>query len=122
MGYLHARSSYYLFNIEIRNSFFSSHLNFLISDDTGIEVGRQFFSRSEMVVVGVHGHWLSGIDYIGDSYGQVLLLYLNIIRRNNKCSCLVYSSGNVPIFTFNFYYKRISLLTEQLKAFLCIQH
>ncbi|KAM6589787.1 hypothetical protein CsatA_012392 [Cannabis sativa] len=36
----------------------------------GIEVGRQFFSRSEMVVVGLHGHWLRGIDYMGDSNGQ----------------------------------------------------
>ncbi|KZV42046.1 histone-lysine N-methyltransferase, H3 lysine-9 specific SUVH4 [Dorcoceras hygrometricum] len=31
----------------------------------GIDVGHQFFSRAEMVVVGFHHHWLSGIDYIG---------------------------------------------------------
>ncbi|KAL2544410.1 histone-lysine N-methyltransferase [Forsythia ovata] len=31
----------------------------------GIDVGHQFFSRAEMVVVGFHGHWLNGIDFIG---------------------------------------------------------
>ncbi|XAR52062.1 Histone-lysine N-methyltransferase [Bertholletia excelsa] len=31
----------------------------------GIDVGHQFFSRAEMVVVGFHSHWLNGIDYIG---------------------------------------------------------
>ncbi|XP_059668643.1 histone-lysine N-methyltransferase, H3 lysine-9 specific SUVH4-like [Cornus florida] len=35
----------------------------------GIEVGHQFFSRAEMVVVGFHSHWLNGIDYIGQSSG-----------------------------------------------------
>ncbi|CAN1137594.1 Histone-lysine N-methyltransferase, H3 lysine-9 specific SUVH4 [Linum perenne] len=33
----------------------------------GIEVGHQFYSRAEMVVIGIHSHWLSGIDYIGAS-------------------------------------------------------
>ncbi|XP_051141868.1 histone-lysine N-methyltransferase, H3 lysine-9 specific SUVH4 [Andrographis paniculata] len=33
----------------------------------GIDVGHQFFSRAEMVVVGFHQHWLNGIDYIGKS-------------------------------------------------------
>lgn len=33
----------------------------------GIDVGHQFFSRAEMVVVGFHHHWLNGIDYIGKS-------------------------------------------------------
>ncbi|KAI3503648.1 hypothetical protein L1887_32095 [Cichorium endivia] len=31
----------------------------------GVDVGHQFFSRCEMVVVGFHNHWLCGIDYIG---------------------------------------------------------
>ncbi|GFQ00795.1 histone-lysine n-methyltransferase h3 lysine-9 specific suvh4 [Phtheirospermum japonicum] len=31
----------------------------------GVDVGHQFFSRAEMVVVGFHQHWLNGIDYIG---------------------------------------------------------
>lgn len=31
----------------------------------GIDVGHQFFSRAEMVVVGFHQHWLNGINYIG---------------------------------------------------------
>ncbi|KAK2968816.1 hypothetical protein RJ640_028209, partial [Escallonia rubra] len=33
----------------------------------GIDAGHQFFSRCEMVAVGFHGHWLNGIDYIGQS-------------------------------------------------------
>ncbi|XP_057791635.1 LOW QUALITY PROTEIN: histone-lysine N-methyltransferase, H3 lysine-9 specific SUVH4-like [Salvia miltiorrhiza] len=33
----------------------------------GIDVGHQFFSRAEMVVVGFHQHWLGGIDFIGQS-------------------------------------------------------
>ncbi|XP_040374831.1 histone-lysine N-methyltransferase, H3 lysine-9 specific SUVH4 isoform X2 [Rosa chinensis] len=36
----------------------------------GIEVGQQFFSRAEMVVVGFHSHWLNGIDIIGKSKGK----------------------------------------------------
>ncbi|XP_059640250.1 histone-lysine N-methyltransferase, H3 lysine-9 specific SUVH4-like [Cornus florida] len=36
----------------------------------GIEVGHQFFSRAEMVAVGLHGHWLKGIDYIGQFSGK----------------------------------------------------
>lgn len=35
----------------------------------GIDVGHQFFSRAEMVVVGFHQHWLNGIDYIGQTAG-----------------------------------------------------
>ncbi|XP_019078091.1 histone-lysine N-methyltransferase, H3 lysine-9 specific SUVH4 isoform X2 [Vitis vinifera] len=34
----------------------------------GVSVGQQFFSRAEMVVVGLHGRWMSGIDYMGKSY------------------------------------------------------
>ncbi|KAL8153719.1 hypothetical protein V2J09_011479 [Rumex salicifolius] len=34
----------------------------------GVEVGHQFFSRAEMVVVGFHSHWLNGIDYMGQNY------------------------------------------------------
>ncbi|KAF9616431.1 hypothetical protein IFM89_029685 [Coptis chinensis] len=33
-------------------------------DIPGIEVGQQFCSRTEMVVVGIHKHWLMGIDYM----------------------------------------------------------
>ncbi|CAH9116891.1 unnamed protein product [Cuscuta epithymum] len=38
-----------------------------IGDIPGIEVGHQFFSRCEMVVIGFHTHWLNGIDYIGQT-------------------------------------------------------
>ncbi|XP_042436529.1 histone-lysine N-methyltransferase, H3 lysine-9 specific SUVH4-like isoform X3 [Zingiber officinale] len=40
----------------------------------GIDVGHQFYSRAEMVVLGVHSHWLSGIDYMGMSYAKQVSL------------------------------------------------
>ena len=40
---------------------------------SGIDVGDQFYSRAEMVVLGIHSHWLNGIDYMGMKYqGKVL--------------------------------------------------
>ena len=45
---------------------------------SGIDVGDQFYSRAEMVVLGIHSHWLNGIDYMGMKYqGKVL----------SKCFC-----------------------------------
>ncbi|XP_073098550.1 histone-lysine N-methyltransferase, H3 lysine-9 specific SUVH4 isoform X2 [Elaeis guineensis] len=37
----------------------------------GIDVGHQFYSRAEMVVLGLHSHWLNGIDYMGNSYAKL---------------------------------------------------
>lgn len=37
----------------------------------GVDVGHQFYSRAEMVVVGLHSHWLNGIDYMGQSYKKL---------------------------------------------------
>jgi [histone H3]-lysine9 N-trimethyltransferase EHMT len=37
-------------------------------------VGDQFFSRAEMVVIGLHSHWLNGIDYMGKEYKQVVII------------------------------------------------
>ncbi|XP_039114745.1 histone-lysine N-methyltransferase, H3 lysine-9 specific SUVH4 [Dioscorea cayenensis subsp. rotundata] len=37
----------------------------------GVDVGQQFFSRAEMVVLGLHGHWLNGIDYMGQGYSKL---------------------------------------------------
>ncbi|XP_062231284.1 histone-lysine N-methyltransferase, H3 lysine-9 specific SUVH4-like [Phragmites australis] len=34
----------------------------------GIAVGDQFYSRAEMVVLGIHSRWLNGIDYMGMKY------------------------------------------------------
>ncbi|VAH06955.1 unnamed protein product [Triticum turgidum subsp. durum] len=34
----------------------------------GVDVGDQFYSRAEMVVLGIHGHWMKGIDYIGSKH------------------------------------------------------
>lgn len=40
------------------------NVSFLI----GIDVGDKFYSRAEMVVLGMHGHWMKGIDYMGVKY------------------------------------------------------
>ncbi|PWA35563.1 histone-lysine N-methyltransferase, H3 lysine-9 specific SUVH4 [Artemisia annua] len=37
----------------------------------GIDVGCQFYSRSEMVAVGLHSHWVNGIDYMGKPYSKM---------------------------------------------------
>ncbi|XP_072965269.1 histone-lysine N-methyltransferase, H3 lysine-9 specific SUVH4 isoform X3 [Typha angustifolia] len=37
----------------------------------GIDVGDQFFSRAEMVVLGMHSHWLNGIDYMGQEFKKM---------------------------------------------------
>uniref|UniRef100_A0ACD5TAH4 Uncharacterized protein n=1 Tax=Avena sativa TaxID=4498 RepID=A0ACD5TAH4_AVESA len=34
----------------------------------GVDVGVQFYSRAEMVVLGIHGHWMKGIDYMSSKY------------------------------------------------------
>ncbi|KAL7003691.1 hypothetical protein U1Q18_004840 [Sarracenia purpurea var. burkii] len=47
-----------------------------VAETTGgqsIDVGHQFFSRAEMVVVGFHGHWLTGIDYIGKAASKIIV-------------------------------------------------
>lgn len=41
-----------------------------IGDLPGISVGDQFFSRAEMCVLGLHHHWLNGIDYMGQSFAR----------------------------------------------------
>ncbi|KAL5707685.1 [histone H3]-lysine(4) N-trimethyltransferase [Ranunculus cassubicifolius] len=37
----------------------------------GVDVGHQFYSRAEMVVVGLHSHWLNGIDFMGQAYKKL---------------------------------------------------
>ena len=41
----------------------------------GIEVGDQFYSRAEMVALGIHSHWLKGIDYMGMEYQDEVILF-----------------------------------------------
>ncbi|RZC59388.1 hypothetical protein C5167_006691 [Papaver somniferum] len=36
----------------------------------GVEVGQQFLARCEMVALGLHGHWINGIDYMSTSYAD----------------------------------------------------
>lgn len=49
--------------------------SFIYFNDAGVKVGYQFFSRCEMVAIGLHSHWLKGIDYIGNP-GKVLNHYV----------------------------------------------
>ncbi|XP_028089473.1 histone-lysine N-methyltransferase, H3 lysine-9 specific SUVH4-like isoform X2 [Camellia sinensis] len=68
----------------------------------GIDVGHQFFSRAEMVVVGFHNHWLNGIDCIGksaskDYSGYTLPLAVSIVLSGqyeddlDNCEDIVYT-------------------------------
>jgi hypothetical protein len=51
----------------------------LIQSFSGLDVGDQFYSRAEMVVLGIHSHWLNGIDYMGMKYqGKVRLITMAI--------------------------------------------
>lgn len=38
----------------------------------GIHVGDHFFSRCEMMAVGLHFHWLAGIDYLGAAHKKIM--------------------------------------------------
>ncbi|XP_052195414.1 histone-lysine N-methyltransferase, H3 lysine-9 specific SUVH4 isoform X3 [Diospyros lotus] len=70
----------------------------------GIDVGHQFSSRAEMVVVGFHSHWLNGIDFIGknaskfqDFSGYTLPLAVAIVLSGqyeddmDNCEEIVYT-------------------------------
>ncbi|GER42998.1 histone-lysine n-methyltransferase [Striga asiatica] len=61
----------------------------------GIDVGHQFFSRAEMVVVGFHQHWLNGIDYIGKSAvsGRKSLKSLDLGQYNLPLAISIVLSG-----------------------------
>ncbi|XP_052626086.1 histone-lysine N-methyltransferase, H3 lysine-9 specific SUVH4 isoform X2 [Lactuca sativa] len=37
----------------------------------GIDIGYQFYSRAEMVALGLHSHWVNDIDYMGESYSKM---------------------------------------------------
>uniref|UniRef100_A0A0D9V9T0 Histone-lysine N-methyltransferase n=1 Tax=Leersia perrieri TaxID=77586 RepID=A0A0D9V9T0_9ORYZ len=50
----------------------------------GIDVGDQFYSRAEMVVLGIHSHWLNGIDYMGMKF-QGKEEYANLIFPLATC-------------------------------------
>ncbi|RZC91601.1 hypothetical protein C5167_027665 [Papaver somniferum] len=45
--------------------------------EASIDVGHQFYSRAEMVVVGLHSHWLNGIDYMGVGKFKKMAEYKN---------------------------------------------
>jgi hypothetical protein len=46
--------------------------SYLLDVFLGIDVGDQFYSRAEMVVLGIHSHWLNGIDYMGMKYKEMV--------------------------------------------------
>lgn len=48
----------------------------------GIDVGHQFLSRCEMVAVGIHHHWQSGIDFIGKTSQEAKKAVVNLIPYN----------------------------------------
>ncbi|KAI3929811.1 hypothetical protein MKX01_025979 [Papaver californicum] len=39
----------------------------------GVDVGHQFYSRAEMVVVGLHSHWLNGTDFMGAKFKKMVM-------------------------------------------------
>ncbi|KAL3640020.1 hypothetical protein CASFOL_014988 [Castilleja foliolosa] len=61
----------------------------------GVDVGHQFFSRAEMVVVGFHQHWLNGIDYIGKTAvsGRKAQKELNLAQYNLPITISIVLSG-----------------------------
>jgi hypothetical protein len=69
--------------------FMFAQYDIFYSFSSGIDVGDQFYSRAEMVVLGVHSHWLNGIDYMGLKYqGKVLSRHFSknsIIVLKKKC-------------------------------------
>ena len=53
----------------------------------GIDVGQHFYSRAEMVSLGMHSHWLNGIDYMGASYSKLVRSIHILFQLNGNC-CL----------------------------------
>lgn len=72
----------------------------------GIDVGHQFFSRAEMVVVGFHNHWLNGIDYVGQSAGRKGVYFWHLSLRNSRLTK-----------SFFFIAKRISILNHDVHPY-----
>ncbi|KAF6984513.1 hypothetical protein CFC21_002509 [Triticum aestivum] len=57
----------------------------------GVDVGDQFYSRAEMVVLGIHGHWMKGIDYIGSKHQDKQPGYQDLIFP--LATCIVMSGA-----------------------------
>lgn len=94
----------------------SELMNQLLLDDlqstcymAGVDVGHQFFSRAEMVALGFHSHWLSGIDYIGQGTKLVMSFCSEL---ESICSCVCCLFYSLTGFTANF-----SLLSKDDKFF-----
>lgn len=54
----------------------------------GISVGDQFFSRCELSAIGLHGHWLAGIDYLGASHKAKMVKFFNSLQATVALMCL----------------------------------
>ncbi|MCO5594102.1 hypothetical protein L7F22_048123 [Adiantum nelumboides] len=60
-------NTYYLRCVQMKHDDKLGHNGKIIGPVPGINVGDQFFSRCEMVAIGLHCHWLGGIDTIPSS-------------------------------------------------------
>lgn len=75
-GQMTVLSSCYDNSITMRSGYFYLIIIYFQLIMSGLKVGHQFYSRAEMVVLGFHGHWLNGIDYLGVKYKEVLQLHI----------------------------------------------
>lgn len=51
-------------DVRYRQSIEADHVIWVCGFSAGLEVGHKFVSRAEMVSIGLHHHWLKGIDYL----------------------------------------------------------
>ncbi|XP_022888857.1 histone-lysine N-methyltransferase, H3 lysine-9 specific SUVH4-like isoform X4 [Olea europaea var. sylvestris] len=81
----------------------------------GIDVGHQFFSRAEMVVVGFHGHWLNGIDFIGTAARKSNCMEQSIpvrVTRGHLCRKTENSYAG-KVYTYDGLYQVVKYWAEK---------
>ncbi|XP_077250462.1 histone-lysine N-methyltransferase, H3 lysine-9 specific SUVH4-like isoform X2 [Tasmannia lanceolata] len=83
-----------------------------IGDIPGIDVGHQFFSRAEMCVIGFHGHWLNGIDYMGQAYSKLNNMEHEVPVRVTRGHVSVNSYCG-KVYTYDGLYKVIHYWAEK---------
>ncbi|KAI3982140.1 hypothetical protein MKX01_019046 [Papaver californicum] len=57
--------------LRVKNIESSKNKDDFVFHVTGVDVGHQFYSRAEMVVVGLHSHWLNGNDFMGAKFKKM---------------------------------------------------
>lgn len=55
----------------------------MILSSAGIDVGYQFYSRAEMVALGLHTHCLNDVDYMGFSYKTMVCMYVYLLPHTS---------------------------------------